>query len=493
MARQRWASRTIFLLAAVGSAVGLGNIWRFPYLAGRYGGGAFLVPYLIALLTVGIPLLMLEFVIGQRMQRGAISSFRKLHPGFGSLGIYALVSSFIIVSYYAVVMAWCLYYFVVSLRVPWADDATAYFFNTVLQLSDSVSTVGGIQMPILLGLVGVWVSIFFCVWQGTKSVGKVVLYSVPLPIVLLGLLLLRAVTLPGFLQGWKLYLWPNWSALADPAVWTSAFSQIFFTLSLGFGIMVAYASYKDSEADIAKDTWLTALINSAISLFAGFVVFGVLGYMSQEAGIPLAELAAQSGPGLAFVVFPEALSLMPLAPVFSLFFFLMLFSLGIDSAFSLVEAINAAFADWSNRWRLDRIALVVCIVGFLTGILYTTRAGLYFLDIADHFVTNYNLLLVGLFQAILGGWVYGAEQLRRYVDEVSDWRLGKWWNVSIKYVVPFVLVLLLGSQLSTDLKTPYGDYPGWALGLGWAIAIAPLLLFAILAAIETGNARPSDR
>lgn len=479
MTRQRWTSRTVFLLAALGSAVGLGNLWRFPYLAGKYGGGAFLVPYLIALVLVGVPLLMLEFAIGQKMQQGAIGSFEKLHPSFWGLGLLALMSSFIIVSYYAVVMAWSLIYLLASFPMKWSGDVKSYFFEDVLQRTDGIEILGGINWPSLWALLVVWILVYFCIWKGTKSVGKVVLYSVPLPIILLGLLLLRAVTLPGFLQGWEMYLKPTWSVLLKPDVWTAAFSQIFFTLSLAFGIMIAYASYKKSDDDIAKDTWVTALLNSSISLLAGFVVFGVLGYMSWKTGTPLTELAA-SGPGLAFVVFPEALSLMPLPGLFSFLFFLMLLSLGIDSAFSLVEAVNAAILDKQKHLPVAVVSIGVCLAALMAGIIYTTRAGVYFLDLVDHFVTNYNLLLTGIFQSILVGWIYGAEKLRRYINQVSDWKLGKWWNFAIKYIILVVLVTLLVTQFSKDIKIPYGGYPAWALGIGWSIVLVPLLLFLFL-------------
>ncbi len=479
MARQRWTSRTVFILAALGSAVGLGNLWRFPYLAGKYGGGAFLVPYLIALVLVGVPMLMLELAVGQKMQQGAIGSYRKLHHSFGGLGVLALISSFIIVSYYAVVMAWSLIYLLASFGVKWSGNAKGYFFQEVLQISEGVNILGGINWFILLSLFVVWILVYFCIWQGTKSVSKVVIYSVPLPVILMGILLIRAVTLPGFLQGWEMYLKPVWSTLLEPEVWTAAFSQIFYTLSLAFGIMLAYGSYKKSEDDIAKDTWITALLNSATSLFAGFVVFAVLGYMAWKTGTPIAELAA-SGPGLAFVVFPEALSLMPLSGLFSVLFFLMLLLLGIDSAFSLAEALNAAILDQYKHLQIAKVSMVVCFAALIAGIIYTTRAGLYFLDIVDHFVTSYNLLLVGIFQTILAGWIYGAEKLRRYINQVSDWQVGKWWNVSIKYIIPIVLTTLLATQFSKDIKIPYEGYPSWALGLGWAIALLPFLLFLFL-------------
>jgi neurotransmitter:Na+ symporter, NSS family len=479
VARQRWASRTVFLLAAIGSAMGLGNVWRFPYLAGKYGGGAFLVPSFIALVTIGVPLLMLEFAVGQKMQQGAIGAYRKLHPGFGSLGVLALVTSFIIVSYYTVVMAWSLIYFFASFGVGWAGNARGFFFEQVLRVSGSPNQLGGINWAIFFALLVSWVMIYFCVWKGTQSVGKVVAYSVPLPVILLGALLVRAVTLPGFWDGWQVYLTPSWSALLNPEVWTAAFSQTFYTFSLAFGIMIAYGSYKSDEEDIAKDTWITAIVNTSVSLLAGLVVFGVLGYMAKETGTPLADLAA-SGPGLAFVVFPEALSLMPLPWLFSLLFFLMLLSLAIDSAFSLVEALNSAFADRNKDWQLAHISFWVCLAAFVVGVIFTTGAGLYFLDIVDHFVTNYNLMLIGLLEAILVGWIYGAEQLRRYIDRVSDMRVGKTWNITVKYIIPFVLVALLTTQFKKDLTTPYEGYPAWALGVGWVTVIIPILLFVIL-------------
>ena len=479
MARQRWTSRTVFILAAVGSAVGLGNLWRFPYLAGKYGGGAFLIPYLIALVVIGVPLLMLELAVGQKMQRGAIASYQKLHPSFIGLGMLALISSFIIVSYYAVVMAWSLIYLFTSLGVPWSADAESYFFQEVLQISESVNSLGGINWSVLLALVFIWILVYFCIWQGTKSVGQVVRYTVPLPVILLGALLLRAVTLPGFLDGWAMYLTPDWDALLNPEVWTAAFSQIFYTLSLAFGIMITYGSYKKRDDDIAQDTWLTALLNSGTSLFAGLVVFGILGYMARETGIPLTELAA-SGPGLAFVVFPEALSLMHFSGIFSVIFFLMLLLLGIDSAFSLAEAVNATFVDRYPELPIAQISMLVCAGAAIAGIVYTTRAGLYFLDIVDHFVTSYNLLLVGICQSILVGWIYGAEKMRRYINQVSDWRVGKWWNIAVKYLIPLVLVTLLSAQFSQDLRIPYEDYPAWALGIGWTVTIVPSLGFCWL-------------
>jgi NSS family neurotransmitter:Na+ symporter len=475
VARDRWKSRTVFLFAAIGSAVGLGNVWRFPYLTHKFGGGAFLIPYLIALLIVGIPLLILEYALGQKIQRGAIGSFKAIHSKFGGIGLMAILSAFMIVCYYAVVMAWSLIYTISSFGVRWAADSKDYFFNNVLQISDGVGQVGGINWPILLALLAVWVMVYFCIWKGPQSVGKIIWITVPLPIILLGILFLRAVTLPGFMTGWAAYLRPDWSALLYADVWIAAVSQIFFTLSLAFGIMIAYASYKREKEDVAKDGYITALVNSGISIFAGFVVFGVLGYMATQAGVGINEVVA-SGPGLAFVVFPQALSLMPFAAFFSFIFFITLLTLGIDSAFSLVEAVNVVISDTKKKWVKHKIAFVVCFVAFLGGILFTTRAGLYFLDIVDHFVTNYNLVIVGVFECLAVGWVYGAERLRRFINQVSDFRIGRWWNFAIKYLIPLALIGLLVTNFWAEIHTPYEGYPAWALGIGWAVVAVPLII-----------------
>ncbi|RME53498.1 sodium-dependent transporter [Candidatus Woesearchaeota archaeon] len=515
MNRPRWASRTTFILAAVGSAVGLGNVWRFPYLAYKYGGGAFLVPYLVALVLIGVPVLMLEFGIGQRFQKGAVHSFRELHPRFAGLGVFALLSAFIIVCYYAVVMAWALIYFFASFTLRWKGDASGFFYDKVLQIAPAITSPEAVSLNLVLvlALAAVWVLIYFCVWKGVHSVGKVVAWTVPLPVLLLALLLARAAFLPGALSGWWFYLVPKWGALLDPEVWQAAFSQILFTLTIGFGVMIAYASYNKKDEDVVKNAWVTALINSGISVFAGFVVFAVLGFMAHTQGTSVGDVVA-SGPGLAFVVFPQALSLFGKASAFfAALFFLTLLSLGIDSAFSLVEAVNAALKDWSPKLSVAKLSAIVSVVGFLGGLIFTTRGGLYFLDIVDHFVNNYNLVLVVIFQSVLVGWVHGADKHFQFLNAVSEWRVGAWWKVSIRYVVPVLLSLLVwvnlflkkteaGWEWKGDLLAPYGGYGAFSFIIGWAVVLVPLVLFVLFfikgsegggAAVAAAPGRPRRR
>lgn len=480
--RDRWSSRTIFLFAAIGSAVGLGNVWRFPYLTHKFGGGAFLIPYLIALIVLGIPLLIMEFAIGQKLQKGAIDAFDTVHHKLRGIGFAAIFSGFVVVVYYAAVMAWALIYLINSFssKLPWAEDASGYFFNSVLQISEGVGVLGGINWYLFFALAAIWIMIYFCVWKGVKSAGKVVAITMPLPIILLVILFIRGITLDGAMLGITEYLTPNFAALMSSEIWLAAASQIFFTLSLAFGIMIAYASYNKETQDITGDAYITSIVNSGISIFAGFVVFSVLGYMATSTGSAVSDVVA-SGPGLAFVVFPQALALMPWGGFFAALFFVTLLCLGIDSAFSLVESVNTVIADKSKEIAKKKIAFFVCSIAFLLGILFTTRAGLYYLDIFDHFVTSFGLVIVGIFECLAIGWVYGAENLRQYINSVSRWKLGKWWNTAIKFVIPIILTVLVVVQFHTELQAPYEGYPAWSLALGWAAVIIPMIVAVVLA------------
>jgi NSS family neurotransmitter:Na+ symporter len=467
------------LFAAIGSAVGLGNVWKFPYLAYKYGGGAFLIPYLVALAVVGIPLLMIEFSLGQKMQSGAFQSFVKVHKRAGGIGFAAIFAGFIVVVYYSAVMAWSLIYLIRSFasELPWSADSGGYFFNEVLTISSGVDVMGGVNGMLLLALLSVWVMIYFTIWKGVKSVGAVVTITMPLPIILLVVLFIRGITLEGAGYGIGAYLTPDFSILLDTDIWLAAISQIFFTLSIGFGIMIAYASYNKQDQNAAGDAVITAVVNSAISLFAGFVVFSVLGYMATSTGVDISEVA-KSGPGLAFVVFPKALSLMPWAGFFSVLFFITLLSLGIDSAFSLVEAVNASLKDRFPKLSLAKISFFTCLTAFLLGILFVTDAGLYYLDIVDHFITYYGLVIVGLAEVIIIGWVYKAEKMRKFINSVSKVKIGIWFDILIKYIIPIVLILILGDNLVNEFEKNYEGYPDWALRIGWGV-----ILFQIIAGL----------
>lgn len=481
--RERWSSNWAFLLAAVGSAVGLGNLWRFPYLAYKYGGGSFLLPYLIALFVLGIPLLVIELALGQKLQKGAIGAFRAVHPRLAGVGFLGVCASFIVVIYYAVVMAWSSFYLIESFSdiLPWAEAPKEYFFDEVLGISTSISTMGAVDWHLLVALAGVWLAIYLCIRKGVQSVGDVVMVTVPLPIILLVILFFRGITLDGAMDGIYHYIKPNFSALLSPEIWLAAAGQIFFTFSVSMGIMIAYASFNKPSNNLLRDGIYIALADAAISIFAGFVVFSVLGYMAKETGQPIEEVAA-SGPGLAFVVFPKALSLMPLWPgFFSILFFLTLLTLGIDSAFSLVESIVVVICDSLEEVRKEQISFWVCFLCFALGFIFTTDAGLYYLDLVDHFTTNILLVVTGFLECVAIGWVLGAEKVRKYINRVSDYHLNESWNLVVKFVIPSILLTLLVVQVCREFESNYSGFPNWAINIGWAVVILPMLIAAGMA------------
>ncbi len=472
--RDRWPSKTLFIFAAVGSAVGLGNVWRFPYLVGKYGGGAFLLPYLIALFVVGFPLIIMEFALGQKMQKGAVGAMKKVDRRLSGIGLGSVLSSFAVSAYYAVITGWCLMYIYYSLNLAWGEDTKGFFFNKVLNVSSTVGQIEGFSAAAVFALFISWVIVYFSIWKGVNSVSAVVQITMPLPIILLFALLARTLFLPGAMDGIAFFLTPDFSALFDVEVWMSAVTQIFFTLSLGFGVMITYASYQDKNNDIVKSALITSLADVGIALTAGFVVFTTLGYMAHTSDQTIEELAA-SGPALAFVVFPKALSLIPGSVILSVIFFIMLITLAIDSLFSLTEAVATLFEDHFTQVNKKMIVFFVCLVGFLGGLVFTTTAGIYYLDITDHFITHYGLVLMGLLQAISVGWIYGAEKMRHYINSVSEIKIGKTWDWLIKYVIPLCLILFLGQTFIKNIITVYGGYPNWSvLAFGWGLVILML-------------------
>lgn len=480
--RERWNSSRSFTLAAVGSAVGLGNMWRFPYLAYKYGGGAFLFPYIIALFVLGIPLLILELALGQKLQKGAIKAFKAIHPRLVGIGFLGIATSFIIVIYYATVMAWTAFYLVQSFsqNLPWADNPKGYFFQNVLNISESIAEMGTVNWHLLLALACVWVATYFCIRKGVQSVGSIVSITVFLPIILLIILLVifffRGITLDGAWTGIYYYACPDFSALLSAEVWIAAASQIFFTFSISMGVMIAYASFNKPTNNILKNALVIALFDAAISIFSGFIVFSVIGHMAYETGQPVLDVAT-SGPGLTFVVFPKLLALMPWwTGFFSVLFFLVLLTLGIDSVFSLVESIVVVISDNLSEIRKEQISYWVCALCFSLSFFFTTDAGLYYLDLIDHYVTNFLLVFVGILECIAIGWIFGVERVRQYINSLSSYKVHKRWNIVVKLVIPLVLGTLLFLYVGEELDLPYGGYPNWAVKIAYSIVGFPVFI-----------------
>ena len=561
--RENWGSRAGFVLAAIGSAVGLGNVWRFPYEAYSNGGGAFLIPYGLAMIVIGIPMLILEFSLGHLTQRAAPEAFGHFKAKWRWLGWWPICLSLVIVCYYSVVLAWSVNYLIYSFDLSWGSDAVGFFLKEHLNHAGGHLPTGGVQWHIAGALALVWGLMFLCVFKGVKVVSKIVLWTVPLPWLMLLILLVRGLMLDGAISGLEYYLEPDWSELGNPKVWQTAFGQVFFSMTLAFGVMITYASFLHRKSDINNNALIVGLSDLGTSFIAGLAVFSVVGFLALQttaenarlmsveakdlpavqkavseqigAGLTKEKLLAMSpteeeavrfkltapqfkklqdgvkaekitlkavnvtpdkvigtgGGGLAFMTFPTALRLLPLASFFAIIFFLALVMLGIDSAFSMLEAGLASIVD-KTQWSRTKVLTWVCVFGFGLGLLFCLRSGEAWLSTLDHYINSYfGVLAIGLVECIALGWIFDLKRLRRHANERSDWEIGVWWEWNIKLVVPLILGAIICWTLYSDLTGSGGEgdkymlvkagLPVWSNIIGAAFVLALPVVAVIIA------------
>jgi NSS family neurotransmitter:Na+ symporter len=497
--RETWGTRGGFVLAAVGSAVGLGNLWGFPYKIYTYGGGAFLIPYIVAMFCIGIPMLILEFSLGHLTQRAAPDAFRRCNPKLEFVGWWGILLGFVIITYYPVILAYCFSYIWYSIQgifnggsLPWAGEGiegvekASSFFADYLTKGDKV---GPFQIPILIPLILAWIVMYFCIFRGVKLVGKIVWLTVPLPWIMLCILAVRGLTLPGSMKGLVYFLDPVWSELAEPSTWRYAFGQVFFSLSLAFGVMITYSSFLHRKSDINNNAAIIGIADFATSFIAGIAIFATIGgmaYISEQSGNPVAvDQVVKGGPGLAFEAFPYALAQLPGSAWWSLIFFFTLVTLGIDSAFSITESVLAGIVD-KTGWRRSIVLPVMSLIGLAFGLIYVTSDGINWLGAIDGFVNGtWGIAFLGLLECIALGWFYRVDTLRRHANERSDWKLHRWWNYAIRIFIPIVLGTLFLWSLYDDFTTEQGFLRNpdgqWIITncVGLAV-VAAIPVFAIL-------------
>ncbi|KAL1279003.1 hypothetical protein QQF64_025676 [Cirrhinus molitorella] len=514
--RGYWGSKTEFLLAVAGNVVGLGNVWRFPYLCYKYGGGAFLIPYLVFVVTCGVPLFLLDTAMGQYTQEGGITCWRRLCPLAEGIGYAGQLIQVYSCMYYIIILAWALFFliFSFSFQLPWAscdntwntDDcvnlaaknltlnwttlinstsaATEFWERRVLALSGSIEEVGKINWEILLCLIAMWIISYFCIWKGVKSTGKVVYFTATFPYVMLLVLLIRGLTLPGALQGVVFYLYPQPALLANSQVWMEAGAQIFFSYSISVGTLTVLGSYNKYNNNCYRDCFWLCLLNSGTSLVAGFAVFSVLGFMAHEQGVPIEDVA-ESGPGLAFMAYPQAVALMPFPQLWAVFFFIMIILLGLDTHFVAVEAIVTSVTDLFPEvlrragWR-EIFLLFFCLACFVGQLFMVTEGGMYVFQIFDYYACNgANLLFLSMFESLAMGWIFGAEKMCDAIEDMTSSRPNYIFVLCWKYLTPLVaLVSFVCSVVEYQPLTfnRWYVYPDWAYTLGWLLALSSILL-----------------
>uniref|UniRef100_A0A914HFJ1 Transporter n=1 Tax=Globodera rostochiensis TaxID=31243 RepID=A0A914HFJ1_GLORO len=499
-AREKWASKLEFLLAVIGYAVDLGNIWRFPSVCYKHGGGAFLIPYLVMLLVGGLPMFYMELVLGQFHRSGCLSIWKKICPMFKGIGYGICFICTFISCFYNTVIAHAVYFFIYSVRweVPWQRCDNAWntkqcreSFNATREDADGwgeelrtpsqefylFEVLESQKSTGLNDLGGIKFSMAFC----PRSTGKIVWVTATAPYIVLAVLLVRGLTLPGASKGIYYYLMPNFDKLLEPTVWTAAATQIFFSLGPGFGVLLALSSYNDFNNNCYRDAVVTSLINCFTSFFSGFVIFSTLGYMSELTNRPVSEVVGEGEASLIFVVYPQAIATMNHAPIWSLIFFLMLITLGIDSTFSGIEAFITGFCDEYPRLLARRREIfVACVIGvhYIGSLPATTYGGSYVIPFLDEYGVSLSVLFIVMCEMIAVCWFYGIRRFSEDIRLMLGFYPGLYWRCCwtlCPLFIGIIFVLALYSTSFAPMQIPNYTYPGWSVLLGWVFRMLSCL------------------
>jgi NSS family neurotransmitter:Na+ symporter len=487
--REQWTGQVGFILSAIGSAVGLGNIWRFPGVAYENGGGAFLIPYLVALLTAGIPILFLDYALGHRFRGAAPTAFRRIGRSLGrfteSLGWFQVAIAFVIGLYYTAVIAWALSYFVFSFDLRWGDDPATFFQADYLQVGDpglSLEFVPGVLIPLAL----VWIAAILVLAAGVaKGLQRANVIFLPILIIAFLVLVVRALFLDGAAEGLNALFTPNWAALGDPNVWIAAYSQIFFSLSIAFGIMITYASYRRRRSNLTSPGLVVAFANSSFEILAGIGVFATLGFFAFQQGIQVAELEGLTGVGLSFITFPAIVSQMPGGPLFGALFFGSLTLAGFTSLISVLQVVSAALQEKFRLTPRAAAAAVGSVSAVLSILLFSTTTGLLALDVTDQYANNVGIVASAILTTIVVIWVLrGGPELRYHLNAVSTFQVGRVWVVLVGVLAPIVLAYMLIQRIVVLIVEGYGGLPEWyLLVFGWGtiafIVVAAVVMSAL--------------
>ncbi|KAM4588383.1 sodium- and chloride-dependent GABA transporter 2-like isoform 2-T2 [Odontesthes bonariensis] len=468
--RGQWSSKVEFLLAVAGQIIGLGNVWRFPYLCYKNGGGVFFIPYILFLFSCGIPLFLLETSLGQYTKQGSITCWRKICPLFDGLGYGSQVVVLYSSIYYIIILAWAFLYLFSSFNseLPWvtcknswntdacvtfdqmsdysnvtvAENATSpaieFWERRVLNITGNIHELGSLRWELVLCLLLSWIICYFCVWKGVKSTGK---------------------------------------------VWMDAGTQIFYSYAICIGCLIALGSYNKYNNNCYRDCVYLCLLNSGTSFVAGFAIFSVLGFMAYEQNTDISKVA-ESGPGLAFIAYPRAVAMMPFPQIWAIFFFIMIILLGLDSEFVGLEAIATAISDLNPSFfhvghRRKLLLLVICVFSFFIGLLMVTEGGLYIFQVFDYYAcSGMTLLLFAILQSVCIGWVYGADRFYDNIEDMIGYRPFPLIKYCLKYVTP---VICMGTFVFSLVKyTPLKfnntiEYPWWGYALGWWFTLSSTL------------------
>jgi len=447
--KNEWGSNLSFILAMIGSAVGLGNIWRYPYVLYSNGGGAFYIPYIVAILLMGIPFLILEYGVGYNFKSSFAKAITKINSKWQYLGWFLPVAVFMIMIYYSAILGWDGIYIILSFFKGWGADPNTYFTSNLLQSSSSFSGLTNFIPLIAVAMLVGWVIIWFISHRDLEEgLGRVSKFLVPLLFIIMIIIVGFSLTLPGASIGLAQLFNPDWSLLGHFEIWMAAFGQIVFSLSLGMSIAFTYASYTKDGSDLITNTISIALANSLFENFAALGVFSILGYMSLQSGTAVADLVTQ-GTGLVFIVYPTVFNVLgQWAYVLGPLFFLTVYLAGLTSILSTIEPLAFSI---QNKFGLTRhkTMTILVVVGALISMIYATSFGGDLLGFVDTFINQIALLFGIIVECIIFAWIFKAEKLIDFLNANSRTiKVGTWWIVIVKYVLPiFIAVVWIGGMI----------------------------------------------
>lgn len=451
--KTEWNNNITFILAMIGSAVGLGNIWRFPNVLYSHGGGSFMIPYIISLFLLGISFVLVEYAVGYKFKTSLSKILYKVNNKLEPVGWFILTIVFLITTYYVCVVGWDLIYVVLSFTKAWGANPDVFFSNSILQSTDSINGIFTIVPVVLISIIVIW----FVTWLIIKrdlneGIGKVSRILLPLLCIIVAGIVIYSLTLPGASIGYSQIFKPDWSALTNLDVWLAAFGQIVFSLSLGMAIALTYASYLPDGAKLVDNTLVVAFSNSGFEIFNSIGIFSILGFMAFSSGIPFNELVTE-GSGLAFVVFPQVFNIMgPAAYVLGPLFFLCILFAGITSIIALLEGVCYSISEKFDFNR-QKTATIVCIVGACISAIFATGAGSMILGVFDAFLNNFALLFAVLLECLIFGWIYDFDELINTLNQYSTIKVGKIWKTVIKFILPICIFGLWTQGVLSTIST----------------------------------------
>ena len=484
-----WDSNIAFVLAMIGSAVGLGNIWRFPNVLYSNGGGSFMIPYIVSLFILGISFVLVEYAVGFKFKTSLSKIFFTIKPRLEPIAWFIILVVFLITTYYVCVVAWDLIYVALSLTTAWGANPDLFFTVNVLHASDSLSGIFTIVPWVLISVFLVWLSSWAIVQKDlNEGIGKVSKILLPVLVLIVIVIVAFSLTLPGASIGYTQIFTPDWSALTNLNVWLAAFGQIVFSLSLGMSIALTYASYLPEDSKLTDNALIVAFSNSGFEVFNAIGIFSILGFMTLTSGIPFNELVTE-GTGLAFVVFPKVFNVMgPWASVIGPLFFLCILFAGLTSLIALLEVASFAISEKFGFSR-RKSATLVCVVGFCISCLFATAAGSYLLGIFDAFLNNFALLFGVFLECIIFGWIYNFDELVEVLNSHSSIQMDPFWKIIIKYILPICIFVLWAQGVYSTILT--GDTTSHMIMLALAIVLVVVpIVFTLLPAKNEDYYKP---